>query len=132
MLAAGRCLCTSLFMSHRRSAREAGFVPVPGEWSGQDRSGVEHPEAVAVDADPARPTNVNFRPVTNSVWRDVLLFRDWLRAHADERRAYAAMKQSLAGRPLADVDTYGSDKMPWIRARLAKAEAWSEEVNWMP
>ena len=43
------------------AARDAGFVHVSGEWFGEDRFGVEHPEEVAVDADPGRPTNINFR-----------------------------------------------------------------------
>lgn len=114
------------------AARKAGFVHVPGEWVGEDRFGVEYPEEVVVDADPARPTNVNFRPVTAPVWREALLFRDWLRAHDDERDAYEAIKQQLADRDGAHVDGYGEAKRPWIRVALAQAETWSTEVGWTP
>lgn len=113
-------------------AHEAGFVHVAGQWFGEDRLGVAHPEQVAVDADPGRPTNVNFRPVSGPVWREALLFRDWLRANDEERDAYAAMKQRLGARTDAHVDTYSKDKMPWIRAGLARAERWADDVAWKP
>jgi dephospho-CoA kinase len=114
------------------AARSAGVVHVAGDWSGEDRSGVSHPEAVAVDADPGRPTNVNFRPVTAPVWRDALLFRDWLRSEADERASYEAMKCGLATADDVDVDRYGRDKMPWIRTGLARAELWAAATGWAP
>lgn len=101
-------------------APAAGFARVPGEWFGMDRFGRLHREEVMVDADPGRPANVNVRPVTAPVWRETLLFRDWLRTHPDERDAYAALKQDLAGH---DVDRYSDDKMPWIRAAVTRAQA---------
>jgi GrpB-like predicted nucleotidyltransferase (UPF0157 family) len=113
------------------AARRAGLVPVRGEWYGEDRRGTSHPEMVAVDADPGRPVNVNFRPMQAPVWREALLFRDWLRAHADERAAYAALKRRLAG-DTADVDDYGEQKMPWIRAALGRAERWAQACSWEP
>ena len=113
------------------SAREAGFVHVDGEWYGEDRCGVQHPEAVAVDADPGRSVNINFRAVTAPVWREALLFRDWLRSHDDERDAYAAMKKTLAGVDI-HVDRYSEDKMPWIHSVLARAETWALSCRWSP
>ena len=112
------------------AARDAGFVHVEGEWFGEDRFGVDHPEEVAVDADPGRPTNVNFRPVTAPVWRDALLFRDWLRSLPDERASYESMKGMLAAEDDMDVDRYSENKMPWIRAGLARAERWAADTNW--
>jgi len=103
------------------AARRAGFVRPQGAWFGEDRFGRHYPEEVAVDADPGRPANVNVRPADAPVWRDVLRLRDWLRAHEAERDAYLALKRSLAGRPDNHVDRYGTDKMPWIRAALARA-----------
>jgi dephospho-CoA kinase len=114
------------------AARQAGFVHVEGEWFGEDRFGVEHPEKVAVDADPGRATNVNCRPVTTPVWRDALLFRDWLRSRPDERTSYEAMKDGLAAADDAHVDHYSEDKMPWIRAGLARAEIWAADTGWVP
>ncbi len=103
-----------------------------GSWFGEDRLGVEHPEKVAVDADPGRPTNVNCRPVTAPVWRDALLFRDWLRVHADERAAYEAIKRRLAAEEDLHVDRYSDEKLPWIRAGLQRAETWATEIRWTP
>jgi hypothetical protein len=65
------------------------------------------------------------RAVTAPVWRETLLFRDWLRSHDEERDAYAAMKRRLADRPGRDVNDYGEDKMPWISSALARAEVWA-------
>lgn len=114
------------------AACEAGFVHVKGEWFGEDRFGVDHPEEVAVDADPGRPTNVNCRPVTAPVWRDALLFRDWLRSLPDERASYEAMKDRLAAEDDVNVDRYSEDKMPWIRGGLERAELWAADTNWVP
>lgn len=104
----------------------AGFVRVAGEWFGEDRFGRRHREEVMVDADPGRPANVNIRPATAPVWREALLFRDWLRTHPDERDAYAAMKRALAG---GDVDRYSDDKLPWIRAAVTRASQASNDPN---
>ena len=48
-----------------------------------------------VDADPGRPVNVNLRPVGDPVWRETLLFRDWLIGDAVNRDRYLAFKQYL-------------------------------------
>ncbi len=114
------------------AAQRAGFVHVPGQWFGTDRSGIDHPEEVVVDADPGRPVNINIRPVTAPIWRETLLFRDWLRSHDDERDAYAAMKRALAQRPDHDVNDYSENKMPWISAALRRAEDWAANSGWSP
>lgn len=114
------------------AARRSGFVHVLGQWFGTDRRGVDHPEEVVVDADPGRPVNINIRPVAAPVWRETLLFRDWLRSHDDERDTYAAMKHRLAQRPGHDVDGYGRDKMPWISAAMSRAEEWAASSQWSP
>lgn len=114
------------------TARRSGFVHVPGQWFGTDRHGVSHPEEVVVDADPGRPVNVNIRPFAAPIWRETLLFRDWLRSHEYERDAYGAMKRRLAQRPDCDVDDYGRDKMPWISAALSRADEWAASSGWSP
>ena len=68
---------------------------VPGRWSGPDRDGRQYEEVVLVDADPGRPVNVNLRPVGDPVWRETLLFRDWLIGDAVNQDRYLAFKQHL-------------------------------------
>jgi dephospho-CoA kinase len=114
------------------AARRAGFVRPRGSWFGTDRYGVDHPEEVAVDADPARPVNVNIRSVDGPIWRETLLFRDWLRCHDEERSAYAVLKSAVAKGPNAHVDDYSRHKMPWISAALGRAEEWAAATNWAP
>jgi dephospho-CoA kinase len=114
------------------AARRAGFVQVPGHWFGTDRHGIDYPEEVVVDADPGRPVNINIRPAAAPIWRETLLFRDWLRTHPEERDAYASMKRGLAQRSDLDVDAYSQEKMPWISSALARAEAWAVTTGWLP
>ena len=68
-------------------APECGLVHVAGAWDAPDRTGRRFREEVLVDADPGRPTNVNLRPMGDPVWRETLLFRDWLRADMRHRDA---------------------------------------------
>lgn len=74
--------------------------------------------------------NINIRPVTAPIWRETLLFRDWLRSHLDERNAYAELKCGLAQRPGRKVDDYSIDKMPWISDALSSAGQWAARSNW--
>jgi GrpB-like predicted nucleotidyltransferase (UPF0157 family) len=113
------------------NARDAGFVRVPGRWTGLDRRGTEFEEIVLVDADPGRPVNVNLRPVGDPVWRETLLFRDWLRADAANRDRYLAFKQHLA-HTTHDVDEYSSGKLSWIGDALAAASQWAQATGWQP
>jgi dephospho-CoA kinase len=128
--------CTSTPSRLQRTALKcslrAGFVHAPGRWFGTDRNGVDHPEEVVVDADPGRPANINIRSADWPIWRETLLFRDWLRAHDGERNAYAAMKHALTKQPNADVDDYSREKMPWISAALRRAEDWAASTRWSP
>lgn len=51
----------------------------------------------------------------------MLLFRDWLRTHDDDREAYAAVKRDLAGREWAYVQDYADAKTPIVEAILGRA-----------
>lgn len=51
-----------------------------------------------------------------------LLFRDWLRSHADDRHRYEAVKRELASRgEWPDMNFYADAKGPFIQEILAKA-----------
>jgi len=103
-----------------RKSRRAGFVHVTGDWYGEDRDGTKFREEVAVDADPGRPVNVNFRQQSDPVWKETLLFRDFLRSNNAERDKYAVLKRSLEQESVS-VDDYSELKMPYIRAALKRA-----------
>lgn len=51
-------------------------------------------------------------------------FRDYLRAHPDEARAYEAEKQRAAALHPADVFAYNDEKNDWIKACEHRALAW--------
>ena len=53
----------------------------------------------------------------------MLRFRDWLRAHPDDRERYAAAKRDLAARDWAYVQQYADAKTEVITAIIARADA---------
>jgi dephospho-CoA kinase len=105
-------------------SRRAGFVHAAGDWYGEDRRGTRFREEVVVDADPGRPVNVNFRSHSDPVWKEVLSFRDFLRADTTERDNYGEMKRELTTQ-VRNIDEYGERKMPYIRAALRRAQSQS-------
>jgi putative glutamine amidotransferase len=50
-----------------------------------------------------------------------LAFRDWLRDHPEDARAYEALKRELAARHPRDIMSYGIGKTPFIRSLEVKA-----------
>jgi GrpB-like predicted nucleotidyltransferase (UPF0157 family) len=57
------------------------------------------------------------------VWRDYLVFRDHLRAHPDEAKAYADLKHSLAQRYPRDRESYIEGKTEFVRRILQQYRA---------
>lgn len=55
------------------------------------------------------------------IWRKHLLFRDWLRAHPDDRDAYCALKRELYARHSLDRPAYTEAKDPFVQSILEKA-----------
>jgi GrpB-like predicted nucleotidyltransferase (UPF0157 family) len=53
----------------------------------------------------------------------MLRFRDWLRAHPDDRERYAAAKRDLAARDWTYVQQYADAKTEVITAIIARADA---------
>ena len=74
---------------------------------------------------------MHVREVGSPGWRWALLFRDWLRADAAERAAYATMKTDLAGR-VASMDAYVDATEPWFDAADARAHEWAARTGWAP
>jgi GrpB-like predicted nucleotidyltransferase (UPF0157 family) len=53
----------------------------------------------------------------------MLLFRDWLRLHADDREAYLLVKRDLARRTWRHVQHYADAKTAIVRQILERATA---------
>jgi dephospho-CoA kinase len=99
----------------------AGLVPVAGDLYGIDRHDEEHPQRVAVDADPGRPVNVHLHPERSPVWRELLAFRDWLRNDQAHRDEYVELKHRLARESDGDVNIYSQAKRNWINQAVTRA-----------
>jgi len=64
--------------------------------------------------------------------RQHLLFRDYLRAAADAREAYAAAKREAARLWADQQAAYGEAKSDVILDLLDRAEAWAAATGWVP
>jgi dephospho-CoA kinase len=80
-------------------------------------------------ADPGRIVHLHVREIDGPGWRYALLFRDWLRAEADERDAYAALKAQLAQSATTTTE-YVEAKGAWIVEALATADGWARHTGW--
>lgn len=80
----------------------------------------------------AERTHVHVR--TSGSWNEqgVLLLRDYLRAHAEERAAYAALKRELASRFRDERAAYGNGKSDFVWAALRRADEWAKRIGWAP
>jgi GrpB-like predicted nucleotidyltransferase (UPF0157 family) len=63
------------------------------------------------------------------LWRDYLVFRDYLRAHPEAVRAFAETKRALAARLTRDREAYTLAKTPHVEAILLLARAAREPVR---
>jgi len=73
--------------------------------------------------------HLHVREVGSPGWEFALLFRDWLRAEASERDAYASVKADLAG-GLATTEEYAEAKEPWFTEAWPRARAWARRTGW--
>jgi GrpB-like predicted nucleotidyltransferase (UPF0157 family) len=68
-----------------------------------------------------------------SEWERVhLLFRDYLRSHADVAAQYEALKHDLAARHTGERVAYNDAKAPLIDSTVALATDWARENGWRP
>jgi GrpB-like predicted nucleotidyltransferase (UPF0157 family) len=61
-----------------------------------------------------------------------LVFRDYLRAHPDAARAYAAIKRSLAVSSQDDIKAYRTGKNSFVEETTEKARAWHARTQQNP
>ena len=80
-------------------------------------------------ADPGRIVNVQVREIDGPAWRHALLLRDWLRAQAGEREAYAALKRGLV-QSATSLAEYDAAKQPWLVKAFERADAWARHTGW--
>jgi GrpB-like predicted nucleotidyltransferase (UPF0157 family) len=81
---------------------------------------------------PGKPREFQIHVCTiGSKWeRDHLLFRDFLRGHAEEATRYEAIKTDVAGHYRDDRIGYMDAKQPYIAAALGRAEDWAASTGW--
>ncbi len=113
----------------REPLETAGFARMGGDWWDETADGARVPKRVHTACDPGRAVNLHVRVGTSPHWRWVLVFRDWLRAHPDEARSYAAAKLTGQG---SGIEEYMAAKGPWVGAALARALRWAQATGWEP
>jgi GrpB-like predicted nucleotidyltransferase (UPF0157 family) len=80
----------------------------------------------------ARRTHIHVRRAGSWSEQFALLFRDYLRVHPEDARAYAQLKYALAEQYRNDREQYTDAKSPFIWSVMAKADTWSQCVSWQP
>jgi GrpB-like predicted nucleotidyltransferase (UPF0157 family) len=81
---------------------------------------------------PARDVQVHVWAAGSPDERRHVLFRDWLRVDAADRKRYEDTKRALAGRRWRDVNYYAEAKSPVIAEIMDRAEAWAARQGWRP
>jgi GrpB-like predicted nucleotidyltransferase (UPF0157 family) len=72
---------------------------------------------------PDRDLNLHVFPAGCDEAERMILFRDWLRAHPDDRALYASAKRELAARPWKYMQQYADAKTAVVAEIMARAEA---------
>lgn len=58
-----------------------------------------------------------------------LVFRDYLRAHPDEAKRYAEVKERAAGKHEFDIESYIEEKAPLVKELEQKALQWDSGIK---
>ena len=107
-----------------------GFRCRPEPWNRSEVAGGRaYRKLVFAPPAGARAGNVHVREHGGGNARYALLFRDFLRADEDARRAWGAFKQRLAV-SVPDLLDYGQIKAPATDILMAAAERWATETGW--
>jgi dephospho-CoA kinase len=110
----------------------AGFPRATGDWGDDPQDGsADWPKRFHFNGDPGRPVNLHVRSLETGAWRLALLFRDWLRANAAEREAYAQVKEGLAVKH-ETTDSYADEKQAWVNDGFRRAAHWAADTGWTP
>jgi GrpB-like predicted nucleotidyltransferase (UPF0157 family) len=76
-----------------------------------------------------RSHHVHVFPAGHSEVLRHLRFRDYMRAYPDEARAYADLKQELAGKHPHDIDSYCDGKNAFIHEIDCRAAEWANALG---
>ena len=68
-----------------------------------------------------RTHHVHLVSWSSDLWRDHLVFRDYLRAHPEIAREYETIKRELATMYLQDKEQYTDAKGPFVRSIVRRA-----------
>lgn len=79
-----------------------------------------------------RRTHIHVRCRGSWSEQGALLFRDYLRAHEDDARAYAAVKYRLAEEYREDRQSYTEGKAAFIWEIVVRAHRWHQQLGWQP
>lgn len=85
--------------------------------------GPRHPWFIGRGPSDARVSHVHVARIDDVSQWDRVVFRDYLRSHADAALEYAALKRALAGRFADDREAYTRAKTEFITEALARARA---------
>ena len=115
-----------------RAFADAGYRQRPEPWNlAEALGGVSYPKKVFAPPVGGRAVNIHVRQTGSWTARYALLFRDFLRADPDSRRAWGGFKTRLAEAEL-DIYTYGQVKATAQPLLMRLAEQWAAETNWSP
>jgi GrpB-like predicted nucleotidyltransferase (UPF0157 family) len=98
----------------------AGRPDDPARWAKRFWWRRSHPEG---------DVNLHVRVAGSPNERLALLFRDWMRTHAEAVPPYSAFKRALAA-AAPDVDWYSDLKDPVVDLVVAVAESWARQSGW--
>jgi GrpB-like predicted nucleotidyltransferase (UPF0157 family) len=87
------------------------------------KRGMPHLMDHGITRDGVPKVNLHVFPATSAEPGRMLLFRDWLRAHPEDRVLYEGTKRTLADREWAAVQDYADAKTPVVTEILGRAGA---------
>lgn len=79
-----------------------------------------------------RRTHIHVREAGSFSEQFALLFRDYLRSHAEDSRKYAEIKYKLMSLYPHERQRYVEEKEPYIWEIMQSASRWSQETGWRP
>ena len=113
----------------------ASFEPLHAIATPIEQSGYEfHPDNDDRTKRYFSSENVHIHVRIVGCWSEqfALLFRDYLRTHPEDAKAYGELKLSLAAEYGSDREGYTEAKSDFIFRTIQKAHSWSMAAGWYP